>query len=110
MRKKKLRIHYVFNAFRFQIKRSVSGETLMRKVDLITDNAGVELISDFCLVSILIELKLTDCVTLRVKSIPLFVSDVMVKDIQLHIDELKKVCSIFIALISRTVIIRCPKC
>lgn len=75
-----------------QIKEySPESPTLTKRIDLITDNAGFELISDLCLVSVLLELGLAERITLRVKSHPLFVSDAMVKDVVLHLDEMKKV-------------------
>lgn len=73
------------------MKAPLSEERLLHQVDVITDNAGLELISDLCLVLVLIEFGLAERVTLRVKATPVFLSDVMEKDVELHIKEMNQV-------------------
>jgi len=55
------------------------------RVDFIMDNAGLELVNDLALADYLLETGLTESVRLHLKSHPTFVSDAMVKDVQLAI-------------------------
>jgi hypothetical protein len=55
-------------------------------IDIIVDNAGLELICDLFLADFLIGTQVAQTVTLHVKSHPTFVSDVMAKDIPIALD------------------------
>ena len=55
------------------------------RVDFIMDNAALELVNDLALADYLLGTGLTESVRLHLKSHPTFVSDAMVKDVQLAI-------------------------
>jgi Damage-control phosphatase ARMT1-like domain len=55
-------------------------------IDIIVDNAGLELICDLFLADFLLATQVAKTVTLHVKSHPTFVSDVMAKDIPIALD------------------------
>jgi hypothetical protein len=56
------------------------------QVDIIVDNAGLELVTDLILAQYLIESKVAQCVTFQLKSHPTFVSDAMEKDLRETVD------------------------
>ena len=65
-----------------QIINLVCGGTHpLKRVDLLLDNAGFELISDLALVDILLSLSLAEQVMLQAKAHPTFVSDVIPLDV-----------------------------
>jgi len=51
-----------------------------RRIDIVLDNAGFELVTDLCLAELLLAHDLTDVVHFHVKSMPWFVSDVTCDD------------------------------
>lgn len=51
-------------------------------IDFVNDNAGYEMITDFCLADFLISHKFTDKVVFNIKSIPWFISDTTCKDLR----------------------------
>eukprot|EP00898_Chlorokybus_atmophyticus_P005673 jgi/Chlat1/6106/Chrsp40S09029 len=59
-----------------------------KRVDIIVDNAGFELFTDLCLADFIVESGLADCVALRLKAHPTFVSDAMPKDVEWMTDAL----------------------
>ena len=59
---------------------------------LVLDNAGFELVSDLCLLTVLMEAGLTTSVTIHPKTRPWFVSDTMEKDLRWTLDKLRYVC------------------
>lgn len=59
-------------------------------IDLINDNSGFELLSDFILCDFIIHHKLAKKIRFRVKAIPWFISDVTIKDFHYTISELVK--------------------
>lgn len=58
------------------------GETRIKRVDMILDNAGFELITDLGLVDLILTRELVEQVVLHVKAHPTFVSDVIPQDVQ----------------------------
>lgn len=58
-------------------------------VDIIFDNSGYEVFSDLCVADFLITTKLASKIRLYVKSIPWFISDVMVADLKWTIEQLQ---------------------
>lgn len=72
------------------IWKCISAEKKNKIVDVISDNSGFELLSDFILCDFIIHHKLADKVRFRVKCIPWFISDVVPKDFHYTLDELKK--------------------
>ncbi len=56
------------------------------RVDFIADNAGFELICDLCLAIFLLETGLAGQVYLHLKPHPTFVSDAMIKDVEVTVD------------------------
>jgi uncharacterized protein with ATP-grasp and redox domains len=52
-----------------------------QRIDVVTDNAGFELICDLCLVDFLLSCDIASVVHLHLKPHPTFVSDAMVKDV-----------------------------
>ncbi len=58
------------------------------RIDIIVDNAGLELICDLFLADFLLATRVAKTVTLHVKSHPTFVSDVMAKDIPIALETL----------------------
>lgn len=67
-----------------------SSENDNKIVDLICDNSGYELLSDFILCDFMICHKLVKKIRFRVKSIPWFISDAMTKDFYDSISKLEK--------------------
>uniref|UniRef100_A0A1I7V2Q8 Sugar phosphate phosphatase n=1 Tax=Caenorhabditis tropicalis TaxID=1561998 RepID=A0A1I7V2Q8_9PELO len=61
-----------------------------RRIDIVLDNAGVELTGDLILALFLLRRGFTDKVVLHGKAIPWFVSDVTEKDFRWTIDSLKE--------------------
>lgn len=59
-----------------------------RDVVLVLDNAGFELVSDLCLLTVLMEAGLTTSLTIHTKTRPWFVSDTLEKDLRWTIDKL----------------------
>lgn len=59
-------------------------------LDIVCDNAGYELFVDLCFADFLITKKIASKIRFRVKAIPWFVSDVLVRDFTWTID---KICS-----------------
>ena len=55
------------------------------RIDFIMDNAGLESVNDLAMADYLVETGLAESVRLHLKSHPTFVSDAMVKDVQLAI-------------------------
>jgi hypothetical protein len=70
------------------IWKCISEEKPRKVVDLICDNSGFELLSDFILCDFIIHHKLAEKVRFRVKAIPWFISDVIPKDFYYTLDEL----------------------
>jgi hypothetical protein len=68
--------------------RNITGH--LRIIDIIVDNAGYELITDFILAHILLSSKIVDKVRFHTKIHPTFVSDVTNRDCLYTIDYLKK--------------------
>lgn len=62
----------------------------IRRIDIVLDNAGVELTSDLILAEFFISRGFADVVVLHGKAFPWFVSDVTEKDLHWTIDSLKK--------------------
>jgi len=69
-------------------KGAVTGSA-PKRMDIIADNAGFELICDLCLADFLISSGLADKVVIHLKSYPVFVSDAMEKDVLSHISSLR---------------------
>jgi len=63
-----------------QIWRYLAGNSI-RRVDLIADNSGLELLLDLRLVDFLLRAGLTHQVRIHLKRMPFFVSDAMVRDL-----------------------------
>ncbi|GMS79960.1 hypothetical protein PENTCL1PPCAC_2135, partial [Pristionchus entomophagus] len=61
-----------------------------RRVDIVLDNAGLELLMDLLLVEVLFKARLVDKVVLHGKGIPWFVSDVTENDLRWQMDRLLK--------------------
>lgn len=59
-----------------------------RRIDLVLDNCGLELFSDMCLADWLLSTGLADKIMLHFKQMPWFVSDALVKDFDLMLDQL----------------------
>ncbi|XP_044765464.1 damage-control phosphatase ARMT1-like isoform X2 [Coccinella septempunctata] len=59
-------------------------------IDIILDNAGAELLSDLCVAHYLTEKNLVKKVNFHVKSLPWFMSDVMLKDIKWMLKEMSE--------------------
>jgi uncharacterized protein with ATP-grasp and redox domains len=59
-----------------------------RRIDLIADNAGIELVNDLALADLLLTFDLAHTVTLHLKSHPTFVSDATVPDLHQTIETL----------------------
>ena len=57
-----------------------------RRVDIVVDNAGFELVTDLCLADFLVSSGVASEVVFQLKAHPTFVSDAMAKDLQQHID------------------------
>ena len=57
-----------------------------RRVDIVVDNAGFELVTDLCLADFLVSSGVAPEVVFQLKAHPTFVSDAMAKDLQQHID------------------------
>lgn len=53
-----------------------------RRIDIVLDNAGLELFSDFCFADWLLKVGLADQVFFHFKQMPWFVSDAMIKDFE----------------------------
>ncbi|GMT10091.1 hypothetical protein PFISCL1PPCAC_1388 [Pristionchus fissidentatus] len=62
-----------------------------RRVDIVLDNAGLELLMDLLLVEVLFKARLVDKVVLHGKAIPWFVSDVTEPDMRWQIDRLMQI-------------------
>ncbi|KAF8384331.1 hypothetical protein PRIPAC_73473 [Pristionchus pacificus] len=62
-----------------------------RRVDIVLDNAGLELLMDLLLVEVLFKARLVDKVVLHGKAIPWFVSDVTEADMRWQIDRLMQI-------------------
>lgn len=62
-----------------------------RRIDIVLDNAGVELVGDFALAEFLISRGFADKVVMHGKSMPWFVSDVTKKDFDWTIEALNEV-------------------
>lgn len=58
-------------------------------VDIILDNAGYELFTDFCLAAFLIAIKFADKVRLYPKLYPWYISDATINDIHWTIEYMK---------------------
>jgi uncharacterized protein with ATP-grasp and redox domains len=58
------------------LKGGGSGVQRVRRVDIVLDNAGFELVTDLCLAELLVSRGLADVVHFHVKAMPWFVSDV----------------------------------
>ncbi|MBT28948.1 MAG: hypothetical protein CMO01_04730 [Thalassobius sp.] len=61
-----------------------------KRVDFIIDNTGTELIGDICLAIYMLEKKKVDNIIFHVKEAPIFVSDTLVKDVYLQLEEIEK--------------------
>lgn len=61
-----------------------------RDIVLVLDNAGFELVSDLCLITVLMEAGLTTSLTIHTKTRPWFVSDTTEKDLRWTIETLKE--------------------
>jgi len=61
----------------------------LRRIDLVTDNSGLELLLDLRLVDALLSLDLTAEVRIHLKHMPFFVSDAMVRDLEHTLDRLQ---------------------
>lgn len=59
-------------------------------VDVICDNSGFELLSDFILCDFIISNQLATKIKFRVKAIPWFISDALPKDVYYTLEELEK--------------------
>ena len=53
-----------------------------RRVDIVLDNSGLEIFSDFCLADWILKVGLADQVLFHFKQMPWFVSDAMIKDFE----------------------------
>ncbi|KAG0712003.1 Protein-glutamate O-methyltransferase [Chionoecetes opilio] len=60
-----------------------------RDIVLVVDNAGFELVSDLCLLTVLMEAGLTTSLTIHTKTRPWFVSDTMETDLRWTVDKLR---------------------
>ncbi|MBR8826657.1 MAG: protein-glutamate O-methyltransferase family protein [Gomphosphaeria aponina SAG 52.96 = DSM 107014] len=60
----------------------------VERIDVIIDNAGVELFCDLCLVDYLLNTQLAQTVCLHLKAHPTFVSDAIIKDVDDLLDRL----------------------
>ena len=57
-----------------------NGSSKPRRVDIVVDNAGYELVSDFLLGHTLIQLEIADQIVFHTKGHPTFVSDATTED------------------------------
>ncbi|XP_077302999.1 damage-control phosphatase ARMT1-like isoform X2 [Arctopsyche grandis] len=78
----------VYDALINLVQCSEGGQGVL--VDIVCDNAGYELFVDLCFADFLITKKIASKIRFRVKAIPWFVSDVLVRDFIWTID---KICS-----------------
>mmetsp|Transcript_10808 Transcript_10808/g.14027 ORF Transcript_10808/g.14027 Transcript_10808/m.14027 type:complete len:440 (-) Transcript_10808:312-1631(-) len=67
-----------------QIKSCIAGQS--KRVDIVVDNAGFELICDLCLADYLVSSGVAEKVVFQLKAHPTFVSDAMSKDMMWMID------------------------
>lgn len=72
------------------IWKCLTAEKENKVVDVISDNAGYELLSDFILCDFIIHHKLANKIRFRVKAIPWFISDVLPKDFEWTLSDLEK--------------------
>lgn len=62
----------------------------IRRVDIILDNVGIELVSDLILADFMLTRGIAGQIYLHVKQYPIFVSDAMVKDVKQTVEKLSK--------------------
>jgi len=74
-----------------QIWRYLAADPLTR-VDVVTDNSGLELALDLRLVDFLLQNGLTAEVCIHLKRMPFFVSDAMIRDLDHTLDRLQTYC------------------
>lgn len=85
----KLRSNIIVNDSNMLWQLLISLPEDQRDIALVLDNAGFELISDLCLMTILMEAGLTTSLTLYPKTRPWFVSDALEKDLRWTVDKLR---------------------
>nr|CAH7737870.1 unnamed protein product [Callosobruchus chinensis] len=61
-----------------------------RTITIVFDNAGYEVFTDLCIADYIISTKMADNIMLYVKTIPWFISDVMIHDLYWMLDQMKK--------------------
>lgn len=69
-------------------KSLLSAAPLSRRIDFVLDNAGFELFTDLMLSLFVLDSKIASQVVLHCKCIPWMVSDTMVKDFQILVDDI----------------------
>lgn len=73
-----------------EIWTCINADKQNKVIDVICDNSGYELLSDFVLCDFIIAHKLASKIKFRVKAIPWFISDVIPKDFYYTLSELEK--------------------
>ncbi len=63
------------------LREPKSSSESRRRIDIVLDNAGLELFSDFCFADWLLQVGLADQVLFHFKQMPWFVSDALIKDL-----------------------------
>jgi len=75
------RQHLVSDHTRAAAEYLADPHSRMQRIDILLDNAGLELVYDLLLVDFLLDREFSQCIHLHAKPHPTFVSDAMVKDI-----------------------------